>query len=163
MENQEWKITNLNEVDWAFKKIKEAKKELDEQEQYVNQEITRYKEYLENQRKNYEDTKNYFEYKIKEYTDERLKENPNYKLKTAVGSGYYRKSTNWTYDDEEAIIKQLEASNKEEYITVKKSLNKNELRKNLTILEDGTVVTDDGEILEHIKVLENKNFITSIK
>ena len=50
MEKQEWKITNLNEVDWAFKKIKEAKKELDEQEQYVNQEITRYKEYLENQR-----------------------------------------------------------------------------------------------------------------
>ena len=92
------------------------------------------------------------------YTDKRLAEDKNFKLKTANGTASYGKvNKKWNWQDDEATIKALKDTGHNEFIKVTESLDKVNLKKSLTVAGD-TVVDENGEIIEGIKITEYRNF-----
>lgn len=157
-EESSWTITNLDDADWAIRKIKEAEARKEKREEFIkNQEakLKRYKKQVEDNF--YWETAN-LKQKLQDFVDAEIAKDKKFKLTTINGSAGYRHSTKWNYKDEEGIIEQLKKSKLDKYIRVKEQINKVELKKNLIILDSGKVATEDGEILEGIEVKKNKTF-----
>ena len=87
-----------------------------------------------------------------------MAEDKNFKLKTANGTASYGKiNKKWNWQDEGATIKALKDIGHNELIRVTESIEKDKLKKSLTVAGD-TVVDENGEIIEGIKITEYRNF-----
>lgn len=156
-EREVFEINSLSGCDWCFERLKGIKENLDERKAYAEAEIEKYKEFIKSEEEKAANDIKYFEGLIKIYTDKRLEEDKNFKLKTAKGSASYGKvQKKWNYD-EDLLLKDLEDKHLDEFIKVKKSVDKTSLKKSLTIAGDA-VVDENGEIIEGIKITEYKNF-----
>ena len=79
-------------------------------------------------------------------------------MKTAKGSASYGKvQKKWNYD-EEVLLKDLEDKHLDEFIKVKKSIDKTKLKKDLNLVADNIVVDGNGEVVEGITITEFRNF-----
>lgn len=154
-----WKISDLLGADWVFRKLQKIDKDLEQQIEYAQKEIEKYKVYIERQKKQAENSKDYFQYKLSEYLNNELEKDPNFKLKTAQGSASFRKSKNWNYGNEKALLEDLKNKELSSFIRIKEEINKTELKKHLKILDNGEVVTKDGEVLSEIKVIDDTKLI----
>lgn len=153
-----FEITSLSGADWCFERLKGIKANLEERKAYAEEEIKKYKEYIEAEEKKAADDIAYFEGLLRIYTDKRLEEDKDFKLKTAKGSASYGKvQKKWNYD-EEVLLKDLEDKHLEDYIKVKKSIDKTKLKKDLNLVADNIVVDGNGEVVEGITITEFRNF-----
>ena len=84
-------VDSLSACDWCFRKLGQIKKIKEEQTAYVKNIIDEYKEYLEKEIKKLDDDEAYFKGLLEAYVNKRMEEDPNFKLKTAVGSASYGK------------------------------------------------------------------------
>lgn len=156
-EREAFEIKDLAGADWCFEKLKAIKKQKDELIEYADDQIEKYKNFKEETIKKAEEDEAYFKGLIQIYTDKRLAEDKNFKLKTVNGTASYGKvQKKWNYD-EDLLLKDLEDKHLDEFIKVKKSVDKTSLKKSLTIAGD-TVVDENGEIIEGIKITEYRNF-----
>lgn len=142
----------------ALKNYKPSKKQRDELVEYADEQIAKYKNFKEETIKKAEDDEAYFKGLLKIYTDKRLAEDKNFKLKTANGTASYGKiNKKWNWQDEGAVLKALKDTGHTDFIKVTESLDKVNLKKSLTVAGD-TVVDENGEIIEGIKITEYRNF-----
>ena len=89
------------------------------------------------------------------------KNDPKAKIKTPHGTVSTRKQPDsWEYrEDVLDILKELELT---EFITIKESINKAELKKAVRVLEDGRVISPDGELIESIfMICERRRLLSS--
>ena len=157
-EREAFEIKDLAGADWCFEKLQAIKKQRDELVEYADEQIAKYKKFKEETIKKAEDDEAYFKGLLQIYTDKRLAEDKNFKLKTANGTASYGKfKKDWDWQDEEATIKSLKDAGHNELIRVTESIEKNKLKKSLTVAGD-TVVDENGEIIEGIKITEYRNF-----
>ena len=153
-----FEITSLSGADWCFERLKGIKANLEERKAYAEEEIKKYKEYIEAEEKKAADDIAYFEGLLRIYTDKRLEEDKDFKLKTAKGSASYGKvQKKWNYD-EEVLFKDLEDKHLDDYIKIKKSIDKTKLKKDLNLVADNIVVDGNGEVVEGITITEFRNF-----
>lgn len=153
-----FEITSLSGADWCFERLKSIKANFDERKAYAEEEIKKYKEYIEFEEKQTAEVIAYYEGLLQIYTDKRLEEDKNFKLKTAKGSASYGKvQKKWNYD-EEVLLKDLEDKHLEDYIKIKKSIDKTKLKKDLNLVADNIVVDGNGEVVEGITITEFRNF-----
>ncbi|NMW84248.1 hypothetical protein HKO22_00630 [Peptoniphilus sp. AGMB00490] len=156
-ERETFEIKDLAGCDWCFEKLKAIKKQKDEFIEYADEQIKRYENFKEERIKKAEDDEAYFKGLIQIYTDKRLAEDKNFKLKTVEGTASYGKvQKKWNYD-EDLLLKDLEDKHLDEYIKIKKSVDKSKLKKSLKVAGD-SVVDENGEIIEGIKITEYRNF-----
>lgn len=157
-EREAFEIKDLAGADWCFEKLQAIKKQRDELVEYADEQIAKYKNFKEETIKKAEDDEAYFKGLLQIYTDKRLAEDKNFKLKTANGTASYGKiNKKWNWQDEGAAIKSLKDIGHNEFIKVTESLDKVNLKKSLTVAGD-TVVDENGEIIEGIKITEYRNF-----
>lgn len=153
-----FEITSLSGADWCFERLKAVKKQRDELVEYADEQIAKYENFKEETIKKAEDDEIYFKGLLQIYTDKRLEEDKNFKLKTVNGTASYGKiNKKWNWQDNEATIDSLKKSGHEELIRVTESIEKEKLKKFLTIVGD-IVVDENGEIIEGIKITEYRNF-----
>lgn len=153
-----FEITSLSGADWCFERLKAVKKQRDELVEYADEQIAKYENFKEETIKKAEDDEIYFKGLLQIYTDKRLEEDKNFKLKTVNGTASYGKiNKKWNWQDNEATIDSLKKSGHEELIRVTESIEKEKLKKSLTIVGD-IVVDENGEIIEGIKITEYRNF-----
>lgn len=151
-EASQWTIDSLDIADWALRKIAVLKKKNDEIHQLAKREHDRIAEWEAKETKSNQESIAFFEQKLTEYLYELRKEDPKAKVKTPYGIVSTRKQPDlWEYSSD--IINNLKALGLTDFIKVTEDLKKAEFKKVVQVLEDGRVVSPDGEIIESVKVI----------
>lgn len=148
-----FRITNLEQANWALRKIRAFKKQMEENEQLAKAEIERIQEWLQKENEKAQRSIQFFEYLLGEYLAEERKKDPKFRLSTPYGKATFRKQQpKWIYDDE-ILLRWLKQNNMQSYIRIKEEVNKADLKKVLKVAGD-KAVTEDGEIVEGITIQE---------
>lgn len=165
VKQERFKITNLEEADWAFRKIKQVKNDLEVKKEYVEAQKFKYDTYFQSEEKSASDTIEFFEGMLREYFEEQRAEDPKFKLKTALGTANITNRKEWDYGDEEELLNFFKENKMDEFIktTVKETVNKVDLKKAVTVMNNGMIInTETGEVIEGIKVRENIKFVVKL-
>lgn len=157
-ENREaFKIRDDALCSWAMRKLKALEDEFLEKEKIAENEISRIEKWLEDEREKTEKKKFFFNNRLEEYVRFLMATSDKSKVETPFGTAKIGKQQpEWQYD-EDTILKFLEDENMIDYITIKKSLNKKELRKLERVGEE--VVNENGEVVPGIKVVERPDVL----
>lgn len=144
--NEQWRIKNIGEADWAMEKIRIARMEIAQTTQYYEEKKRRIDAFVKSQTESFENEIAFFELKLKEYAAEYIKGKKSKTMKLAGGSCSFTKARpTFTKNDDELLMYVKE--NCAEYVNVKESVNWNEFKKTLNYAADGKMVTEDGEIV----------------
>lgn len=158
-EVQGFKITNIDEANWAFRKIRALKEEVKETNLLADKEIERIENWREKEIKTSIDNIEYFEGILTEYYMKLRSENPKAKLNTPYGKVTSRKSKKWNYQNEEEILKYLKENEYSDLIKVKEDINKAELKK---MFKDG-VNKETGEVLPGLEIKEEESISVKVE
>ncbi|ADQ04384.1 hypothetical protein Calow_0816 [Caldicellulosiruptor owensensis OL] len=149
-----FKICNLEQANWAFRKIRAFKKQIEENEKLAKAEIERIQNWLKKENEKIQKSIEFFESLIGEYLIEQRKVDPKFKLSTPYGKATFRKQQlKWEYE-EDKLVEWLESMGLNEMIRVVKEPIKNEVKKLAAQIKEGQVITEDGLIIEGVKVIE---------
>ncbi|OOG28535.1 hypothetical protein BZK37_01670 [Enterococcus casseliflavus] len=151
-ETSPWTIDSLESADWALRKIAVLKKKNDEIHQLAEKERERITEWEDKETHSNQESIAFFESKLADYLHELRKNDPKAKIKTPHGTVSTRKQPDsWEYQGD--TLNTLKELGLTEFITIKESINKAELKKAVQVLENGRVISPDGEVIESIKVI----------
>jgi Bacteriophage Mu Gam like protein. len=145
-----FEITDLNSLNWAFRKLKAYKAKEREIEEVANAERERIDAWEEEEKKKIKDSIQFFESLIFQYHSKIMAQDPKTKtLSTPYGKSKARKvKAQPEKADENAILKHVLNNGMDEYI--KPTLIWGEFKKSLKLVElDGkkVVVDENGEIV----------------
>lgn len=153
--DKKFKIVGLASADWCLKEIKKNNDQADERITYAKLEILRLQSFIKNTEIERDDSNSFLESLLSHYLEERRKEDPKFKLKTATATVGTRKSTSWKYDDEK-VLNFLKKNKLNDFIRVEEEVNKADLKKCLAV-RNGKAITDYGEVVPGIEVEEREN------
>ena len=141
-------IENEGQLEWAFRKIKEAQDDNDNQDKI----LAATKEYVDQHKKNNQKTIEYMRGLIADYAELKKAEEPDYEYKGVLGRLTWTKpkQTIVKTSDEE-LIKQFKGTGLVEKQEIVK-LKWGDLKKDLSITPDGKVITSDGEVVSGVTV-----------
>lgn len=149
---QNWSINDLNSATWAMRKIAALEAKNKEIKDSADLEIDRIREWKDKETAANYDSINFFKANLGFYLERLREEDPKARVKTPYGTVSTRnKQPSWEFT--EASVEELERLELTDLVRVKKEVDKTALKKSVTVLENGSVVTDDGEILESVKVV----------
>lgn len=156
-EKEAFKIRDNALASWAMRKLKVLEDEFLEKENIAKNEISRIEKWLLDEKNKTEKKKFFFNNRLEEYVRYLMATSDESKVETPYGTAKIGKQQpEWQYD-EDIILKFLESENMIDYITIKKSLNKKELRKLNRVGEE--VVNENGEVIPGIKVVERPDVL----
>lgn len=144
---KEFRIENLESATWAFRKLRAISAKEADIKAIASQEISRINAWMENELKQYEDDRDYFEGLLSQYYRTEKEKDKRFKLSTPFGKVTSKETDKWNYEDEEALLNYLKTS-EPKCVRVKEEVNKTELKK---IYKNG-VNEETGEILPFVKI-----------
>lgn len=143
-----FKIENLEGCTWAFRKIRAIENKKAEIEAIAAAEIERISNWKEQELKQYESDKEFFEGLLTNYYIEEKAQDKKFKLSTPYGKVTSRKTKKWFYEEEQLIdYLDMEDPNG---VRVKKEIDKTYLKDKY---KDG-VNQETGEILPFVRIEE---------
>lgn len=152
-ETQRFKVTDINSLNWVFRKLSvlEAKKK--EVNDLADAEIERIENFRKQELENLQRSEGFFLGLINEYAQRRRAEDPKFKTeKTPYGSiGFRKQQPKWIYD-EEKVVAYLNDNELYDFVRVKEEPKKAEIKKHFKVLDDGRVIDPDGQEVEGITV-----------
>lgn len=152
LEQEKWAIDSLESADWAFRKIAALKQANNEIKSFADKERERIAIWEEKETKSNADSIEFFEIKLGEYLRELRKSDPKVKIKTPHGTVSTRKQPDsWEYKDD--AVEALESLGLNDFINVKKTVDKAKFKKTVSVTSEGKVISPDGEIIESVKVV----------
>lgn len=155
---ERYKITNLDSANWALRKLKAIQEKEGEIKELTEREIERINNWAKSELDSLGANTNFFEGLLMEYFVSEKEKDPKFKISTPYGKVSSRKSQpKWNYEDDR-VLKWLKENDKE-LIRIKEEINKAELKKKYRVM-NGQVVTEDGEIIEGITVIEQPDSIS---
>lgn len=155
--DERWRITDDGCADWALKKIKAEKDELDRITELGKQEISRITEQIERAQRRYESNTAYLTSLLAEYF-----ETVEHK-RTKAGTETYRllhgqlvkkPATIKAEPDHEKLVKWLRENGYESLVKVEESARWGELKKQLRFVGTVATIADTGELVEGINATE---------
>ena len=149
--NGSFVIDNLNSADWALRKVKQNNDTAEERIRYAEEEIKRLKDFIKDEEKTRDRKNEFLVNELKNYLEERRREDPKFKLKTVTATVSTRKNSSWKYDDDK-LINFFKNNDMKNYIRVKEEVDKKEFKKNAIVTDSGAVVTENGEVIEGVEV-----------
>lgn len=152
---ERFKITDLDQLNWAFRKISALNEQKKEKQELAKAEIERIKTWLESEEKPVDDSISFFEGLIKLYHMEQLAKDPKAKtLKTPYGSSKSTtKKPSPAQTDKDKLLAHIKESGLSEFI--KEEAKWGDFKKTLQIVEmDGksVVVDRDGQRVDGVDV-----------
>jgi hypothetical protein len=149
-ESGRFEITNLEQVNWALRKIAALKAEDATTNDLAKTEIERITKWKESKLKSNKQSQSFFNALLENYANKRRETDPKYKGETTPYGkvGFTKKQAEWNYENEEDTADFLEAHEMQEHVKVVKGiLNKTELKKELAIKRN-VFVNDAGEVVD---------------
>jgi phage host-nuclease inhibitor protein Gam len=160
-QDETFKITNLDQANWAFKKLDALQAKENEINQLANQEIERIKDWQNKQTEQLQNNKGYFEYILTEYFKEEREKDAKFKLNTPYGKVTSRKGSKVIQiSNEQNVIDQLEQRGFTNYIKVSKKINQTDIKKDFNVTETGKLIDANGELLEGIYLVQKPTSYT---
>jgi len=156
-EKEHFKITDLQTLNWAMRKLSVLDKKRAEEVAVTNAEIERIQQWFTKQDKQYQYSKEYLERLIGDYAETQRVEDPKWKgSKTPYGKiNFHKQKDQWEYD-EEALVAYLEKERKTSLLKVKKEPIK-ELIKDFFTLSNGHLINENtGEIVPGVTITERE-------
>lgn len=155
---ERYKITNLDSANWALRKIKAIQEKEREIKELAEREIERINNWSKSELDALKVNTNFFEGLLTEYFIAEKEKDPKFKISTPYGKVSSRKQQDkWNYEDDK-VLEWLKENDKE-LVRIKEEINKAELKKKYKSI-NGQVVTEDGEIIEGIRVEEQQDSIS---
>ncbi|WP_077369685.1 host-nuclease inhibitor Gam family protein [Anaerosalibacter sp. Marseille-P3206] len=143
-EKERFKIQDVEQVNWAFRKIKAFQSEINQTNELADKELERIEIWRKKENETARNSIEFFQGLIIEYFAEMKKKDPKYKISTPYGKVSTRKQQpKWNYDDEK-LVEWLEHY-KPELVRVKKEINKTDFKKAVKD-EDGFIAIGDGKV-----------------
>lgn len=160
-QNETFKITNLDQANWTFKKLDAIQAKENEINQLATQEIERIKEWQNKQTEQLQHNRDYFEHILTEYFKEEREKDAKFKLNTPYGKVTARKGSKVIQiSNEQNVIDQLEHRGFLNYIKVTKKLNQSDIKKDFNVTENGKLIDSNGELLEGIYLVQKPTSYT---
>ena len=159
-----FEVDTLSKADWCFKRIRSLEEEQVKLKEYVKEEKNKYDNFLEKELDRIDKGIEHFKILIQMFVDKETEKDPKFKLKTVNGSASYGKEqTKLEFDDSE-MLKYCKDNNLNQFVNVKteEKLDKANFKKYLQITENGSVITEDGEVMGNIFVNKFRNFNVKI-
>ncbi|BDR67011.1 phage protein [Clostridium tetani] len=153
-----FKITNIDEANWAFRKIRALQEEVKETNLLADKEKERIENWREKEIKTSIDNIEYFEGILTEYYMKLRSEDPKAKLNTPYGKVTSRKNKKYNWINEEGLIKYLKENNKK-LIRVREEINKIEFKK---VYKNG-VNKETGEVLPGLEIKEEESISVKVE
>lgn len=158
---EEFSIENDSCADWAVRCIKKEFEEFERLKVLADEQIAEIQEKLSSAEKRYENKTKYLKSKLKQYFEgvpekKETKTKASYRLLSGTltlkkGGQEYKK-------DEDALVQYLKSKGMENLIQIKETVKWADLKKQLTIQEDGKVIdTNTGEVLECVSIIEKED------
>ena len=158
-EKEKFEVNSLSSADWALRKIKELEANIKQNNDFAEAEKIRLEQWLESENRKYQESIEYFNGLLSHYLQELRKDNPKAKISTPHGTVSTRKNPKqWTYSD--GVLAELEEKEMFEFIRIKKEVDKKELKKVLSVTDDGIVVNSDGEVIKGVTVVDGGEVMT---
>ncbi len=158
-EKEKFEVNSLSSADWALRKIKELEANIKQNNDFAGAEKIRLEQWLESENHKYRESIEYFNGLLSHYLQELRKDNPKAKISTPHGTVSTRKNPKqWTYSDD--VLAELEEKEMFEFIRIKKEVDKKELKKVLSVTDDGIVVNSDGEVIKGVTVVDGGEVMT---
>lgn len=155
--DETFRIRDDGLASWAMRKLRFIEDDYTEKENLAKNEISRIQKWLDEEREKAEKKKFFFNNKLEEYVRYLMATSDKKGVETPFGTAKIGKQQpEWKYDDD-IILKFLESENMDDYITIKKSLNKRELRKLERVGEE--VVNENGEVVPGITVVDRPDIL----
>ena len=143
-------IENEGQLEWAFRKIQQAQDDNDNQEKI----LAATKEYVEQHKKENQQTIEYMRGLIADYAELKKSEDPDYDYRGVLGRITWTKPKQVIVKtSDEELIKQFKGTDLVEKQEIAK-LKWGDLKKDLIITPDGKAITSDGEIVSGVAVKE---------
>lgn len=160
-EKQQFEIEDKEQLNWAFRKIRVLKKELNEIEMLADKEFERIKEWREKESKAILDNVKFFESLIMQYALKQRKKDNNFRKETTpYGNVLFRKQQPmYEYKDEQATLEWLKQNKKTDLINVKESVKKTEVKKAFQRHHDVLIDNETGEVVPGVSVEEREDSI----
>ncbi|ODB81913.1 hypothetical protein A9N02_14050 [Staphylococcus sp. AOAB] len=157
IEHQEesFKITNLDQANWAFKKLDAINAKENEINQLASQEIDRIKDWQSIQTDQLKNHKTYFEHLLTEYFKEMRQQDNKFKLNTPYGKVTSRKGSKvLQLSNEQNVIDQLEQRGFDKYIKGTETINQTDIKNDFNVTESGRLIDSNGEMLDGIYLVQ---------
>lgn len=158
---QRFIIQDVEQLNWAFRKLRAINKKQTEIESLAQAEYDRIKNWEIENTKKLKDSREYFEGLIEEYAQEKRNKDENYKKdSTPYGELIFRKQQpEYVYDDEktEELIQYLQNQGRDDLLRYKTEINKADIKKAFAQQGDTLVDETTGEIIPHIQVIERED------
>ena len=158
IEQEEFKINDLQGASWAFRKLREIEKKETEIKAVAEQEKALIDKWLNDETESFRSEREYFEGLLKEYYLANKREDKRFKLSTPYGKVSSRKTKKWNYEDEDQLKEYLKA-NDIAAIKVKEDIDKAALKK---IFKNG-VNEETGEVLPFVNIEEVESISVKIE
>jgi phage host-nuclease inhibitor protein Gam len=161
VERERFQVNNIDQVNWAFRKIAALKAKQAEVKELADGEMHRIMKWFETETAKLTDNIAFFEGLLTEYALNQRATDPDFKkASTPYGTVKFRKQpAKWIYDDE-TLLHSLKANGLDDLIRVKEEPNKAEIKKRL--VHGAGVVADPetGVQIEGVKVEEQPDAIS---
>jgi hypothetical protein len=156
-QSQRWSITDDGCADWALKKIKLEKDELDRITALAEQEIARLKEQVEKAQRRYEQNTAFLTSMLAEF----FETVPHKKTKTGTesyrllnGQLVKKPAAIKLQPDDEKLVEWLRTSGREDLIKVETKAKWAELKKSIEMVGTVAMIAETGEIVEGVDIVE---------
>lgn len=152
-ETQRFKVTDINSLNWALRKMAAIDAKIKEVNALADAEIERIENFRKQELSSLQQSQDFFQGLIGEYALKRRDEDPAFKSeKTPYGRiTWTKRQPKWNYNNDE-VINYLEENGRRELIRVKKEPVKTEIKKLFQVNEDGRVFDENGQEVPGISV-----------
>lgn len=158
-----FKVTDKESANWAFRKMLAWQKEVNDNDSLAEKEIERINQWREKENQTAKDNIAFFEGLLIQYYMSEKGRDEKFKLSTPYGKVTSRKQQpKWEYD-EKTLLDSLKGIGLVDLIKVKEEPNKAELKKFAKenfVLNNGRLITSDGEIVEGVLITDQTDKIT---
>ena len=160
-ETEVWKVTDDLNADWCLAKIKELQVDFDRFEIVAKERIALLQNKLDKEKKATENSKSFFESKLREYFEEVDKKETKTQLSYKLPSGNLKMTkTKLDFEqDKEKLLQYAKDNNLDDLIKISESFAWAEFKKKLTIQGNSILNKETGEVLEieGLKVKEKQS------
>lgn len=156
IENERFAITSDEQANFFLRRLEEIRSERDKINQTCNNEIERFTTKVNNFRAketlSLDNTERYFCGLLEDYARKQLEGSKKKTLKLPFGTMSFKKGQRKMVYEDDILKNFIKNNNLEQFVRIKEEINKAELKKAVTI-DDNGIVTLNGQVVEGVTTL----------
>lgn len=144
---EQFQVVDLQSATWVFRKLRAIEKKTNEIREMAEIELSRIKEWVDKELKQYDEDSQYFRFLLEEYYKREKEKDKKFKLTTPWGKVSSRTSDRYIYENEETLLNYCQ-SNQPQCVRIKRELDKNMFKR---LCKNG-VDQVTGEVIDGVRV-----------